>query len=265
MEAVLYLDRERKGPTLTPFADGEVVVVTRRGPDKAVNEDALALLPYPGGGTLVLTDGMGGQNAGERASRLTLETIAGRLEEAAAQGQALRHALVDGVEAANRAVREMGLGAGATLAAVILNQGRARSLHVGDAVAAHLGQRGRVKGWTLAHSPTSYAVEAGLLDEEEAMHHDDRHLVTNFVGDEGMRLEVGPAQVVARRDTLLLASDGLVDNLRPEEVIELARAGPLERAAARLLELAQDRMAGREPGGPCKPDDLTLAMYRRSC
>lgn len=241
---------------------GDVTIYSCKGPEKLLNEDAAAVLPVEGGVLLLVCDGMGGHNAGERASRAAIETVASRLSSASLE-EAPRHTLLDGIEEANRAVLALGLGAGATLAAVIVRNGRARSAHVGDAAALHVGQRGLIKAQTMAHSPTSYAVEAGLLDAEEALHHDERHLVSNHIGMEGMRVEIGPEVVVAARDTLLLASDGLFDNVRDEEVIELVRKGDPEEAAQRLAELARRRMLDPTPGAPSKPDDLTFIVYRR--
>jgi serine/threonine protein phosphatase PrpC len=62
---------------------------------------------------------------------------------------------------------------------------------------------------------------------------------------------------------LLVASDGLSDNLHTEEIIECIRTGPLTRAARRLVCDAQRRMQGPVQGEPSKPDDLTFVGFRR--
>lgn len=245
-----------------PFPLGELVAYTCAGPDKAENEDAAAVLAWDGAGLLVVADGMGGQNAGRRASRCTLDAITETVRAAGVEGTALRHALLDGIEAANQAVRELALGAGSTVAAIALREGAARALHVGDSFALHVGQRGRVKMLTVSHSPTGYAVEAGLLDAEEALQHEERHLVLNYVGHEGMRVEVGTPLMVAPRDTLLVASDGLSDNLTPEEIVSTVRKGSLLEAGQRLARLARERMTHPEEGAPSKPDDLTFLLFR---
>ena len=94
------------------------------------------------------------------------------------------------------------------------------------------------------------------------MHHEDRHIVSNMLGAADMRIEVGSARRLAPRDTLLVASDGLSDNLAPEEIVELIRAGPLERGARRLAADARERMDKPREGRPSKPDDLTFLLFR---
>jgi serine/threonine protein phosphatase PrpC len=126
-----------------------------------------------------------------------------------------------------------------------------------------VGQRGKVKLCTVSHSPVGYAVEAGLLDEKEAIHHEDRHLVSNIVGTPEMRIEVGRTLKLRPRDTLVLGSDGLFDNLHLEEVTAYVRKGPLPRAAEAVADACRRRMCEPQPDHPSKPDDLTFLLYRR--
>ena len=88
------------------------------------------------------------------------------------------------------------------------------------------------------------------------------HLVTNAVGTVEMRIEIGPELSLAARDTLLLASDGLSDNLYPAEIVEACRKGELERVAAYLASTCLERMANPQPDHPSKPDDLSFIVYR---
>ena len=44
-----------------------------------------------------------------------------------------------------------------------------------------------------------FAVESGMLSEDDALHHDERNLVSNVVGDEQMRIELGPPLKLARQ------------------------------------------------------------------
>jgi serine/threonine protein phosphatase PrpC len=147
---------------------------------------------------------------------------------------------------------------------VEIEDGRLRSYHVGDSEILLVGQRGKLKLATLSHAPVAYAVEAGLLEARDALHHEDRHLISNAVGSADMRIEVGPSTSLGSRDTLLLASDGLVDNLHREEIVALVRSGSLADAGRLLAARARERMEGGKPGTPCKPDDLTFLLFRRT-
>ena len=91
-------------------------------------------------------------------------------------------------------------------------------------------------------SPTGFAVAAGFLDQREALHHADRHLVSNLIGTIDMRIDVGAAAELDLRDTILVASDGLMDNVHVDEVLEIVRKGPLPVAADGLVEMAGQRM-----------------------
>jgi serine/threonine protein phosphatase PrpC len=144
-----------------------------------------------------------------------------------------------------------------------LDATRLRSYHVGDSELLAVGQRGRIKQRVVPHSPTGFAVEAGLLDEDEAVQHDQRHVLFNVIGSADMRVEVGPALQLAARDTVLLASDGLFDNLYTDEIIDTIRTGRLTAAADRLVERVQARMRSKGVADqPCKPDDLTVILFR---
>ena len=143
-----------------------------------------------------------------------------------------------------------------------IDEGRARPYHVGDSLALIVGQRGKLKLQMVSHSPLGYMVEAGLLKEEEAMHHEDLHIVSNAVGSPDMRIDIGPPVRLRPRDTVLLASDGLFDNLPSPEVLELIRTGSLPSVAGLLADECDRRMRHPAPGEASKPDDLTFVLFR---
>ncbi|MCI0332732.1 MAG: serine/threonine-protein phosphatase [Planctomycetes bacterium] len=254
------------------FAGGTAAVFTNRSPQKETpNEDVAALWPAgPGRGVLAVADGLGGHAGGERASRLAIENIQRSLQQVLTPADEppvpdqLRGAILSGIESANQAVRELGTGAATTLALVEIQDRTIRPYHVGDSVILLTGQRGKLKLQTISHSPIGYAVEAGLMEEEDAIHHEARHVISNVIGSEQMRIEIGPPLEMAPRDTLVLASDGLLDNLLPSEIVEFVRSGPLDQAVGAMVAEARRRMANQDGSAPCKPDDLTVIAYRAS-
>lgn len=254
------------GGVVQTLGDYELAVYSTRSPFHAVNEDAAAVFRLAGGGVLLLVaDGMGGMPRGEHASALLVEDV--QRAVLAAEGEAgpgLRERLIDAIDRASRRIQALGVGAGSTLAAVELQDGALRSFHVGDSMILVVGKRGRIKLQTVSHSPVGYAVEAGLLDADDALHHHQRNVVSNMVGFPHMHIALGPSVELAAQDTVLLASDGLFDNLYIEEIVERVRRGSLAEAAMELAAATRHRMEGAGEGHPCKPDDLTFILLRRA-
>jgi len=261
--ALRVLHGEMGEPELHALGAGEVALFSAGSPGRSGNEDAVSALPFEDGAwVLAVADGMGGERAGARAAELAIESLEASLAEARREGWMLRTAILNGFERGHRAIRELGLGAGTTLAAVEVAGGAIRPYHVGDSAILLIGQRGKLKLQTVSHSPVGFAVEAGWIDEGEAMQHAQRHLVSNVLGAPDMRIEVGSQRQLAPRDTLLLASDGLYDNLLTDEIVALMRSGPLAAASARLADLARTRMHAPAAGEPSKPDDLSFVAFR---
>jgi serine/threonine protein phosphatase PrpC len=114
------------------------------------------------------------------------------------------------------------------------------------------------------HSLTGFAVEAGLLDEQEAVQHEQRHVIFNVVGAPDMRVDVATPVKLAPFDTVLLASDGLFDNLFVDEIVATAQCGPLPARMSQLIAQADERMRTEGRDQPSKPDDLTVILCRES-
>lgn len=228
------------------------------------NQDSLAVATFDEGRALLaVADGAGGQAAGADASALAIRHLLTEARGAVSREQSLGSGIMAGFDAANAAILELGVGAASTLVVAELEGHTVRSYHAGDSAVLVTGQRGRIKHLSIAHSPVGYAQEAGMLTEREALRHAERHLVSNILGTAEMRIEVGPVVSLAARDTLVLGSDGLFDNLRVNEVADCVRKGDLGRATVELARRVRDRMADPRPGVPSKPDDLGVILYRR--
>ncbi len=254
----------------TALAGGTAYACSLRSPYKDTpNEDALGVFELgPNAAVLAIADGVGGHAGGETAARLAIETLANHLAPLAELSieqvaDVTRPAILNAIEQANELIQRLGTGAATTVAIVEIVQATIRTYHVGDSSIIVMGQRGRIKLETMAHSPVGYALGAGLISPEEALHHEDRHLVENVLGTPEMRIEIGPPMTLRLRDTLLLASDGLFDNLRTGEIVDCVRTGSIAKQGASLVELARERMELAIDEDPSKPDDLTAILYRR--
>jgi len=256
----IHSNDDLEQPRAGRFLSGHAACFTHRSPDKEHNEDAVAVLPAGAqAGILVVADGLGGQPRGDEAARVVVECLA---RVGATPEESLREQILHGIDQANQRIQESGFGGGATLAVLEIEDHHVRPYHVGDAFVIVMGQRGRIKFQNIAHSPVGYAVESGLMDEMDAVHHHERNLVSNFVGSTDMWIDIGPRIELAPRDTVLIASDGLSDNLYVEEIVDTVRIGPLEAAAKQLREKTTERMTTNEAGLPSHPDDLSFCLFR---
>lgn len=260
----LYLGADCAEIESLSIAGGTACVFTTRAPGKETdNEDSVGLVPCgKDAGALVVADGLGGLPSGDQASATAVRKLSRNITENCNGQFALREAILDGIEQANKTIMAQGVGSGTTIAAVEIDNNAVRPYHVGDSAILITGQRGKIKYLTIPHSPVGYAVEAGLIEADEAIYHEERHLVSNIIGSAAMRVEIGPTIRLAPRDTLVIASDGLFDNLQVEEIVNIIRTGPLLRAAQKLLEICRTRMAEFSENRPHKPDDLGFVLFR---
>ena len=262
----IYLDGATQADHLdAEIGGGSLVAYTAPAPDKTTeNEDSVAAIPYgPAAVVLAIADGAGGLPGGRRASQTAIKSLETSLNHAMRETMLLRTAILDGIEAANESVLAVGNGSATTMTIMTIEGLVARSYQVGDSKSMIVGQRGKIRSQTMAHSPTGFAVEAGFLDHRDALHHEDRHIVSNFIGTTDMRIEMGAEVKLHARDTVLLASDGLTDNVHNDEIVGLIRKGPLLKALQSITSLAARRMTVETIHQPSKPDDLSVILFRK--
>ena len=243
-----------------------IEVRSRRSPDKSTpNEDAALVAPVGERGlVLAVADGVGGSPAGREAARIAVSVLAAELESADTVPERLRSTILDAIESANQVILDAGTRGATTLIVAEIVDRKLRSYHVGDSELFVMGRGGAVKARIIPHSPTGFAVEAGLMGEDEAVQHEQRHLLFNVLGSQEMRVEISTPLELATHDTVLLTSDGLVDNLYADEIVETLRAGPLALSVNKLVADAAGRMNTNDFNKPSKPDDLTVVVCRSS-
>lgn len=169
------------------------------------NEDSLIIIPP----LFAVADGMGGHEAGEIASEITVNTLA-ELAPSHLDAEGLTAA----VEAANYNVMKaprQGIGRdgmGTTLTAAMLEGERLLIAQVGDS-RAYLLHKGHLQQITRDHSLMADLIEAGQITPEEARVHPNRSVTTRAIGsDIHMRPDIYELNVDAG-DRILLCSDGL--------------------------------------------------------
>jgi PPM family protein phosphatase len=231
-----------------------------RDPDKQVNEDSAGYRATRLGHLLVVCDGMGGHALGQEASRLAVSTIV-QMVEAAAPGTAPGAALAQAIVEAGRRVHAMGgVGPqagrpGSTCVALLVHGGAVEVAHVGDSRAYFL-RSGRIWPLTKDHSVVQQMLDQGAITPEQALVHPEGNKITRALG---MKAETevelrDPPLLQAVGDVFVLATDGLCDLVRTEEIgAVVAQAASLDLACQNLVAMANAR------GGH---DNITVLLAR---
>ena len=251
-------------PGLLELQHGSGIVFSTPAADKeSGNEDAVAIIPLGKDAlVLIVADGLGGLPAGATASRMAIECLVEALTQANLEEMSIREVILDGIEQANRAIMDMKNNSATTMVVAEIQGNTLRTYHAGDSMIMLMGNRGKIKYSAIPHSPVGYALKSGLMDESEAMLDEEKHLISNYIGSPESHVEVGPVLKLSARDTLVLASDGLSDNLFENEVVEICRKGDLLKAARTLQTICRKYMVESAPDRVCHPDDLSFILYR---
>jgi protein phosphatase len=199
-------------------------------------------------GLFAVADGMGGHQAGERASRMALDTLAEVLKppEKSADREDVLAALRDATQAAGAAIFDAAQsdpdlqGMGTTMTSLWFHGGRVYLAHVGDS-RAYLFRDGRTQQLSDDHSWVSEQVRAGMMTEEEAKESKFRHIITRSVGFEREVMVDGAAIPIQAGDCYLLCSDGLSNYVGAEEIGRLLTARFYRDVPRLLVETANDR------------------------
>ena len=226
------------------------------------NEDSVAVnAEY---GFALLADGMGGYQAGEVASGITvallMQGLKTRFTENPPSAYALETLVREEVAKANSGVYEAAharpqcAGMGTTLVLAVFHDNQLISGHIGDSRLYRL-RDGQFTQLTRDHSLLQEQIDQGILSAEEAAQSNNKCLVTRALGmDPEVEVEVSTHPVVPG-DIYLLCSDGLTDMASTDDIrdtLEL-RSTNLAYAAQALIKLANDH-GGR--------DNISVALVK---
>ena len=211
---------------------------------------------------MLVSDGMGGHQAGDVASRIAVD-VANRyvdhLVALAAQGpvaldpaQALREIAADAHDSIVREAAARGAPSmGATCVAVFASDDQGWVAHVGDSRAYIIGEA-TPRRLTTDHSQVARMVAEGVLTEREAQNHPQRNIIERALGFDAHEPDLSAFRL-ERWDGIVLCTDGFADVVDPQTAAAVAQSAASAPDAAELLvQLAQ--RAGVD-------DNATLALW----
>jgi PPM family protein phosphatase len=219
---------------------------------------------------MIVADGMGGEEGGEVASRLAIETlleliiktpdwlmrIDDELAEELIRRSTDRYRKVDATirdEAqSNPSLARMGT----TLTVAVSLASDLFVIHVGDS-RAYLLRKGQLRQLTRDQTFVQSLLDAGILTHQEAATHKMRHVLTQALGQHAGTLKIEVQRLkLEDGDCLLLCTDGLTEMVPDHEISAvLTSSGKAEQHCRALLDKALDA------GGK---DNITVVVARYS-
>jgi PPM family protein phosphatase len=242
--------------------------LTHRGKVRKNNEDAFLALTFNAEGLRLLgktgsasmdegdfvfavSDGMGGANAGEFASRIAVDRITRLLPKtfrmAASQfTSGIGDVLLEVFHHVHSEMAKMSVypecaGMGATLSLAVFSPGWMHFAHIGDSRIYWLPKDGTLRQVTEDHSYVGWLRRQGKLNEREARTHPRRNVLNQALGANHMMIDPQIGAVAFRAgDRFLLCTDGVTDGLWDERLAEYLTAPPSKAIprAERIVEMA---------------------------
>jgi PPM family protein phosphatase len=245
------------------FDDLDHIGVTDVGVRRSHNQDAFSIQKAPSkeyfrkvGHVFIVADGMGGHAVGEKASAKAVQEIPLTYAKHAHEGPvgAMRRSFQEanaGIHAVGQSNPEF-RGLGTTATSLVIREDGAWIGHVGDSRAYRV-RAGKIEQLTFDHSYAwEMARRLGIPPEELA--DVKKNVIIRSLGpDILVQVDVEGPHPLQPGDIFILCSDGLSNQVSPEEVGAIVSALPPNEAGGFLIELANMR------GGP---DNITAIIVR---
>jgi protein phosphatase len=215
------------------------------------NEDAIDVKQFPEMTISIVADGMGGQQAGEVASKRAIDVIPRELRKAlagATNTDAVKSTIRKSIVQANEEIMAMGAldrdlkNMGTTVVLALWRKGTDLFIAgVGDS-RAYLIRGTKISQLTIDHSLAEALVQAGTIKRDEAREHKFKNVLWKYLGTR--EVGEGPevtAETLQPGDKFLLCSDGLHGVVSDEKMLAYMLSQPDVQACAEGLgQLALD-------------------------
>jgi serine/threonine protein phosphatase PrpC len=230
--------------------------------DREINQDYMACRVVSDFAVFVVADGLGGHHGGEKASRFfchglikNADIFAGLMSEKPAITMSLW------VDAAVEEMRHLSahdpeaLQAHTTCAILYLDQENVVTAHCGDSRVYRLNPQGIV--WrTRDHSVPQGLLEEGKITEAEMGGHPEQNCLLRSINvAKGHEVEINVYPAARAGETFVLCSDGFWENVKTQELIQLAQPETDLDDLSKIAKLSLLRANG-------KSDNITVQWVR---
>ncbi len=216
------------------------------GRKRETNQDYVYARTKPVGklpNLFAVADGMGGHNAGDRASKCTVEILEREIEESTETNikdiirQAIYKANEKIIEMAERDSKLEGMGTTLVVATIVHNM--IYFANVGDSRLYLINHT--ITQLTKDHSLVEEMVRLGGIKPEEARNHPDKNIITRAIGAKADVDVDFYEHRLKRGDIILMCTDGLSNMVEDEELFHIVQGSrDIVEAGEMLVEAAKE-------------------------
>lgn len=225
--------------------------ITDIGKRRSANQDYVYASDQPVGNLpnlMIVADGMGGHNAGDLASRYTVESMLEYIKTASEKrpipliSAAIHHANELVIEKARSDKKLEGMGT--TVVAAAVKDGYLYVANVGDSRLYLIDQE--IEQITRDHSLVEEMIRVGELQRKDARSHPDRNVITRAIGVRTpVRIDFFDVKL-EEGDRILLCSDGLTTMVEDEEILHIVKKSSSPKEAAQRLVTEANKNGGKD-------------------
>ena len=243
------------------YLTGRFSYKTDIGRVRVSNEDqAIALTNASGNVLLVVCDGMGGQNKGDLASSLAINTIVSSFKDRKGflNNYFAKLWVGSAIKEANRSIYEQSQnnpnyrGMGTTITLLLIIKDIAILGHVGDSRCYFLKNHHDLVQMSEDQTYVGYLLRTGQITPEEALTHPKRHVLMNALGiypSASIDIKTFPYL----NEEILLCSDGLYNNVPHDDISAVIKGNDsVEQKVNELIAI------GNKNGGS---DNIAVVLW----
>jgi len=232
--------------------------ISKVGLIRTENEDSLGVFKVDNGLLTIVCDGLGGNNAGEVASQLAVDTVYNHFKDTLKNNYLER--IKSSVIEANKIIYEKAIsnsnlkGMSTTVETLFIKDDKAYWGHIGDS-RIYIFADNKLTQITKDHSFVQKLVDEGVLSKEEAEVHPNRNIITRALGDSiPVEVDLNIVEIQSQKEVFFfVCTDGVNGVIDTNELEEIFKMNDINNISHKISNLVEERGA---------PDNFSFVLIK---
>lgn len=226
-------------------------LLSDRGKKREINEDSMATLEGDNFKLFIIADGVGGYSAGEVASKMAVDIIAGYIKKNNSALDDKTYLVKEAIRLANLEIFKESIensdrkNMGTTCDCLYIYENKAIIGHVGDSRVYKFKDM-QLSQVTKDHSLINELIDSGEMTEEEAKSSTKKNIITRALGgSKNIMIDIHELET-SQVDIFMLCTDGLTDMIDENQIANILKENISVNNKAELLVSKANENGGRD-------------------